>query len=81
MLAGLKAGAITEMSYAYEATRWDSRSRKKTAACSCAAYAANVFDVSDVTWGMTQRHRPALPGPGPCPERPSRGGACCRRDL
>ncbi len=55
VLAGLKAGAIREMSYAYEATRWD---HEKVDDAEPGAipirnlYAAQLFDVSDVNWGM-----------------------------
>lgn len=55
VLFGLKAGAIREMSYAYDATRWD---YEKTDDAEPGAipirnlYAAKLFDVSDVNWGM-----------------------------
>ena len=53
VLAGLKAGAITEMSYAYEATRWDFEEPKEDGGLLVRnLYAADLFDVSDVTWGM-----------------------------
>ena len=53
VLAGLKAGAITEMSYAYEATRWDFEEPKDGGGLLVRnLYAADLFDVSDVTWGM-----------------------------
>ena len=58
VLAGLKAGAIREMSYAYEATRWDYEKTEDDAGADAGVipirnlYAAQLFDVSDVSWGM-----------------------------
>ncbi len=55
VLAGLKAGAIREMSYAYEATRWDYEKvddAEPGAIPIRNLYAAQLFDVSDVNWGM-----------------------------
>lgn len=52
VLAGLKAGAITEMSYAYEATRYDFEEPKDGGMLVRNLYAAEIFDVSDVNWGM-----------------------------
>ena len=54
VLAGLTAGAISEMSYAYEVTRWD---MEKPAEGSRDLptrniYQATLFDCSDVCWGM-----------------------------
>lgn len=52
VLAGLKAGAITEMSYAYEATRYEFEESKDGGLLVRNLYAAEIFDVSDVNWGM-----------------------------
>ncbi len=53
VLAGLKAGAITEMSYAYEATRWDFEEPETPRALPIRnLYAAKLLDCSDVNWGM-----------------------------
>lgn len=55
VLAGLKAGAIREMSYAYEATRWDYEKSDDAPEATIPIrnlYAAELFDVSDVNWGM-----------------------------
>lgn len=55
VLAGLKGGAITEMSYKYEATRWDFEKQEEGAPWSVPIrnmYEAELFDVSDVNWGM-----------------------------
>lgn len=53
VLAGLVASAITEMSYAYEATRWDYEEPDDDARLPIRnIYAAKLYDVSDVTWGM-----------------------------
>jgi len=50
VLAGLTAGAITEMSYAYEVTRYD---LEEIAARQVRnIYAADLYDISDVNWGM-----------------------------
>ncbi len=53
VLTGLTASAITEMSYAYEATRWDFEEPKDDGGLLIRnIYAAKLFDVSDVNWGM-----------------------------
>jgi len=53
VLAGLTAGAITEMSYAYEATRWDfEKGSTETERPIRNLYEANLMDASDVNWGM-----------------------------
>lgn len=52
VFAGLKAGALTEMSYAYEATRWDYEEPKDGGLPIRNLYAADLYDVSDVNWGM-----------------------------
>ena len=52
VLTGLKAGAITEMSYAYEVTRWDFEEPKDGGLPIRNLYAADLYDVSDVNWGM-----------------------------
>lgn len=53
VLAGLKVGAITEMSYAYEATRWDFEEPETPRALPIRnLYAAKLLDCSDVNWGM-----------------------------
>lgn len=52
VFAGLKAGAITEMSYAYEATRYDFEEPQDGGLLVRDLYAAELFDVSDVNWGM-----------------------------
>lgn len=54
VLAGLRSGAISEMSYAYEPTRWDLEkapdgSRELPIRN---LYAADLYDISDVNWGM-----------------------------
>jgi len=53
VLAGLTGSAITEMSYAYEATRWDFEEPKEDGGLLVRnIYTAKLFDVSDVNWGM-----------------------------
>lgn len=52
VLAGLKAGAITEMSYAYDPTRWDYEEQSDGGFPFRNLYAADLMDISDVTWGM-----------------------------
>jgi hypothetical protein len=50
ILAGLKAGAIDEMSYAFELTRWDTEETDDRTVRNL--YQAAIFDLSDVNWGM-----------------------------
>lgn len=55
VLAGLKAGAITEMSYAYDPTRWDFEKEDDAERYRLPIrnlYEAELYDVSDVCWGM-----------------------------
>lgn len=52
VLAGLKAGAIREMSYAYEPTRWDFEEESGAYTPIRNLYKADLLDVSDVCWGM-----------------------------
>jgi HK97 family phage prohead protease len=52
VLAGLKAGAISEMSYAYEPTKWDYEETEGRPYPVRNLYQANLLDVSDVNWGM-----------------------------
>ncbi len=53
VLAGLKAGAITEMSYAYEVSRWDFEEPGDAGGLPIRnLYEAELYDVSDVNWGM-----------------------------
>lgn len=54
VLAGLQAGAICEMSYAYEVVRWDMEKQpeESRAVPIRNIYQATLFDTSDVTWGM-----------------------------
>lgn len=51
ILAGLKAGAIAEMSYAYEPTKWDFEEQDDGRTVRN-LYKADLFDISDVNWGM-----------------------------
>ena len=51
VLAGLKAGAIAEMSYAYDVTKWDYEIDGKDLPIRN-IYTANLLDVSDVNLGM-----------------------------
>lgn len=50
VLAGIRAGAITEMSYAYEVTRHDFVTEGGREIRNI--YAMTLFDTSDVNWGM-----------------------------
>lgn len=50
VLACLSSGAIREMSYAYEPTRWDFEETDKAAIRNL--YEAELYDISDVNWGM-----------------------------
>lgn len=54
VLAGIVAGAITEMSYAYEAKRWDFEKQDDAARMPPVRniYEATLLDLSDVNWGM-----------------------------
>ena len=52
VLAGLKAGAIAEMSYAYDVTKWDYEEIDGKDLPIRNIYTANLFDVSDVNLGM-----------------------------
>jgi hypothetical protein len=52
VLAGLKAGAISEMSYAYEPTKWDYEEVEGRPFPIRNLYQASLLDVSDVNWGM-----------------------------
>lgn len=52
VLAGLKAGAISEMSYAYEAKQWDYEEIEGRPYPVRNIYRADLLDVSDVNWGM-----------------------------
>lgn len=52
VLAGLKAGAISEMSYAYEPTKWDFEEVEGRPFPIRNLYQADLLDVSDVNWGM-----------------------------
>src|SRR6185436_10837771 len=52
VLAGLKAGAIREMSYAYEPTKWDFEEDAGRDTVIRNLYKADLLDVSDVCWGM-----------------------------
>lgn len=53
VLAGLTAGALQEMSYAYEPTRWDfEKGSEESERPIRNLYQANLMDTSDVTWGM-----------------------------
>lgn len=55
VLAGITAGAITEMSYAYEVKRWDMEKAADGAPHAIPTrniYEATLFDCSDVCWGM-----------------------------
>lgn len=51
VLSALKAGAIREMSYAYEPTRWDYEETDEGDMIRN-LYTADLLDVSDVNWGM-----------------------------
>lgn len=52
VLAGLKAGAITEMSYAYDPKEWSFEDDGETGPTIRNLVRAELFDVSDVNWGM-----------------------------
>ena len=52
VLAGLKAGAICEMSYAYDPTRWDLEEDDSDRLPVRNIYEASLYDVSDVNLGM-----------------------------
>jgi hypothetical protein len=54
VLAGLKSGALSEMSYAYDALRWDFEKTDEPAQGLPIRnlYEAELFDISDVNWGM-----------------------------
>jgi HK97 family phage prohead protease len=51
VFAGLKSGAIDEMSYAYDPKRWDFAERADGSMFRN-LYEAHLYDVSDVNWGM-----------------------------
>jgi hypothetical protein len=54
VLAGIKASAIREMSYAYDVTRWDYEKLPEGSDDLPVRniYAADLYDCSDVVWGM-----------------------------
>jgi HK97 family phage prohead protease len=52
VLAGLKAGAISEMSYAYDPTQWDYEEVEGKAYPVRNIYRSDLLDTSDVNWGM-----------------------------
>ena len=52
VLAGLKSGAIAEMSYAYEVKRYDLEEPEGRDWPVRNIYEAELFDISDVNWGM-----------------------------
>jgi len=53
VLSALSAGALSEMSYAYDPTRWDYEKGPSDSDIRIRnLYEADLFDVSDVTWGM-----------------------------
>lgn len=55
ILAGLVAGAITEMSYAYDPKRWDLEKEDDSERYRPPIrnlYEADLYDISDVNWGM-----------------------------
>jgi hypothetical protein len=52
ILAGLKAGAIAEMSYAYDLTKYAFTEDDTTGTTVREIYAVKTFDWSDVNWGM-----------------------------
>lgn len=61
VLAGIKAGAISEMSYAYEPLRWDyEKTTDESKLPVRNIYEAALYDISDVNWGMN----PATSGDG-----------------
>jgi hypothetical protein len=51
VLAGLASGAITEMSYAYEPTKWDFEEVEGGGVIRN-LYRCDLLDISDVNWGM-----------------------------
>jgi HK97 family phage prohead protease len=52
VLAALKGGAVSEMSYAYEVKRWDIEEQEDGALPIRNIYQADLYDISDVNWGM-----------------------------
>jgi Caudovirus prohead serine protease len=53
VLAALSAGALSEMSYAYDPTRWDFEKGPSDSDIRIRnLYEADLYDVSDVNWGM-----------------------------
>lgn len=50
VLAGLKSGALDEMSYAFELKRWDMEEQDDRTIRNL--YQADIYDFSDVNWGM-----------------------------
>lgn len=52
VLAGVKSGAITEMSYAFDLTRWDFEDQGDGMRPIRNLYQAELYDISDVNWGM-----------------------------
>lgn len=50
VFGGVQSGALDEMSYAFELTRWDTEEMDERTVRNL--YQANVFDFSDVNWGM-----------------------------
>jgi hypothetical protein len=52
VLACLKVGALSEMSYAYEPTKWDYEEVEGQPSPLRNLYTASLFDTSDVNWGM-----------------------------
>jgi HK97 family phage prohead protease len=53
VLAGLKSGALSEMSYAYDALRWDTEKAESEGVLPIRnLYQAELYDISDVNWGM-----------------------------
>jgi phage head maturation protease len=52
VLAGLRAGAIAEMSYAYEPIKWDEEEIDGRPFPIRNLYRSNLLDASDVNWGM-----------------------------
>lgn len=51
VLAGLKSGAISEMSYAYDVLKWDFEEREDGRVIRN-IFKAELYDISDVNWGM-----------------------------
>lgn len=52
VLAGIRAGAIDEMSYAYDLTRWEMTQPDGDDWPIREIYGVRLWDISDVTWGM-----------------------------